>query len=221
MPKAEVVRIVPVIPTTSIVQLWEKIQDKLDISELHLKVGKQSAGSRLELCPYMTLTRRPSSEMLSVQFVKRLHGVETLGNLCYRIEREGFVDAFVNRIVFCDNRSEYTFVNVPAPHGMAGYVKAIREKFMKQHGITPMPQLMRLRVLRLMSAKPRKWWTQDEKKALEILHKATQVGFGEDTLTTLKREYGALFCKVVETEQLGKVTRIEVLASEIEKTVWW
>jgi hypothetical protein len=212
----KLIRVVAVIPTTSIFQIWEKVQNKFDVIALELRVRKQNPVNHVQINPFIKMDIRTTSEDLMCNYIKKIHGEYDLGDICYIIQKEGFSDALIKRITISDNGTCYTFTNAKAPAALVGYVTKIRRKYLKSHGLPPRPQYLYPRILKLFVARSK--LDQISAKTRKT-HVDPYVLYTDKTFNYLAKKYGSLFCKVLETDEKGIIIRTKV--EGVEETVWW
>lgn len=203
-------KIIPTIPVVSAPQIWGMIGN-VQIHELVIRAQSKEDAYKEELKPYFTEYTYPVSHHYVLNFKRRLHGDIEFGEVCHDLEKLGLPDFLMRKLTIADSAGmKYTFVNKRAPPQLEGYVKQLRRKFLSAKGLKSMGQLAAPRILRLMSM---------QNKHVRKVYIDSSVVFTEKTFTTLCREFGNVFCKLVEVVELGKVVKTKV--ESMEDTLWW
>ena len=177
------------IPTVSLVELWDRIEDKLDpyIRSLVATSSRAEEHRREEIKPWLTIFHSSESYHAKIAYNWKSHGPFDLAEAINLVEKHELIDAYVERMGLQKGPVDHLYQFGNAPAGLlSGTVKRLRKQFCLRHGLqTGRTSLMMCRILSLTKAR-----TADRREvdAEEL--------FSEGTLDRLNRDFGKFFIGV-------------------------
>lgn len=207
-------RVLSIIPTVSLCQIWDVVGNALQVEQLYLRVDQSSQSSTEQVNEYMKIRHYPLRKVLEVNYIRSVHGPREFGELVHDVEAQGFAEPMAIKMVIAGDQYSYVFINRKAPPQLQGYVQKLRKKWLRKSGYTNMEMRTKLfpRILVLSKGIPRVKQHHKHRIADEVIH-TTQ------TFTSLTRRYGPIFVKVLQDAVDGKITRYVVV--DFEDTTWF
>ena len=159
-------RVIALIPTNSLMQIEDMMEDKLDEAIYVLRGTTRISDPSVaeDILPYLKRVKSPSASAFYLKFDRRKDKGSrvNLGMLVRSLLDRKAYDLFLGQIAFeftYEKAPAYVFMeNVPVPPGtkLEADIKQRRKKFLMHHGYEINPSTMQLRMLRFTIARTRR-----------------------------------------------------------------